>query len=383
MSSSLAALLVLLTAVTEQPVAAPSTREPIVEITITGPESLREKMEEAIRTLVGDDPNVRWTSREVAPGGDRPAVMAEHRQRIWVDLAHPIAIHIDSPGCTSNARTVEHPGSGDASLVERETVAQIVKTALESMRGDATSAPAVCNSNREKEKSTPATVVRRRTRAVWVGIGGGVGWGYVPAGRLEWEHRIAVTSQAEMVGLFHLLPEVGFMWTDDFAIAVQARLEFIRQRDAIYYDPSTGEAVNISGYVSGSPHSTAHAGFLRAIWYHDLSGAGKLRLSISGDVGGGVVRFPVGPVATFINTPSGESGPDLSRCIVRTDTRPMGTFLFGGSIGGLWHLTRHFAVAVDSRVLSGLPDRGVVVEAQLSAQVGFGGAAAPVTVPDP
>jgi hypothetical protein len=55
----------------------------------------------------------------------------------------------------------------------------------------------------------------------------------------------------------------------------------------------------------------------------------------------------------------------------RTDTRCMGTVLFGGSAGLLWNLARHFALAVDVRVLSAWPDWGALVEGQISAQVGL------------
>jgi hypothetical protein len=202
-------------------------------------------------------------------------------------------------------------------------------------------------------------------------MGGGVGWGYVPAGNLEWEKRPEVPAQTGMTGLFHLLPEVGYMWSDDFALAVQARLEFIRQQQATYRDPNTGELVPVD-IRSGTPNSTAYAGFLRAIWYRDLSKNGKLRLSLSGDIGGGVVRFPVAPVLVLTGTADGGAQVDPLNSIVMTDTRPMGMFLFGGSVGLLWHLTRHFAVALDGRVLSGLPASGVVFEGQVSAQVALG-----------
>ena len=202
-------------------------------------------------------------------------------------------------------------------------------------------------------------------------MGSGVGWGYVPTGKLEWEQNVEVTSQTEMAGMFHLLPEVGYMLSDDFAVAAQARIEFIRQEQASYRDPASGETVVLANYVTGKPSSMAYAGLLRAIWYRDLSQSGKLRLSLSGDVGGGVVRFSVRPRVVAYQDAQGNTQIDFQKTIAMTDTRPMGMFLFGSIVGLLWHLSRHFAVALDGRVLSGLPDPGIVLEGQVSAQVAF------------
>ena len=408
MTSSLATFFVLFVAATEQPVAPPPAQDRIIEIIITGPEGDRGKMEETVRALVGNDPDVRWTTRASSPADGPPsAAPPERGERIWIDVAHPVQIRVDLPGCTSsgarNIRTVDRPESDEAGLVERETVAQIVKAAVQSLRGDRMTASPACNVDRARENvalaaaaaawaaaaplpapavalaAAPAAAVapavglpRRRAGAVWLGMGSGLGWGYVPAGKLEWETRVEVSAQTERAGLFHLLPEVGYMWSDDFALAVQARLEFIRQQQATYRDPGTGELVRVSDYMTGTPSSMAHAGFLRAIWYHDLSSSGKLRLSLSGDVGGGVVRFPIAPVAAFNFTTSGDIQIDPQRTIARTDTRPMGMVLFGGSVGLLWHLTRHLAIALDGRALSGLPESGVVFEGQVSAQVALG-----------
>jgi hypothetical protein len=384
MTSSLPALFVLLATATEQPLAPQPARDRTIEIIITGPESDREKMEGTLRALLGNDPDVRWRKAE-GLSSDDPAARGsfEAGERIWIDVAHPIQVRVYLSGCTSsgatNVRTVERPASDQAGLVERETVAQIVKAALQSLRGDRVPTSPICGASTEKEKVVlVANLPRRGAGAVWLGMGGGVGWGYVPAGNLEWESRIEVPAQAERVGLFHLLPEVGYMWSDDFALAVQARVEFIRQQEATYLDPSTAALVRASDYVTGAPDSRAYAAFLRAIWYRDLSKSGKLRLSLSGDLGGGVVRFPVAPVVTVVTTTTGDTQLDLQKTIARTDTRPMGVVLLGGSVGLLWHLTRHLAIALDGRVLSGLPAWGVVFEGQASAQVAFGGVSGPV-----
>jgi|GEM_PF-4145821 len=376
MTTSLVSLLLLFAEPPSPPPATPAA-EGAVEITITGPAGSRAKMEETVRALVGSDPEIRWTFRDDAPAPAPVAISPEGDQRFWIDLGNPVQVRIHLPGCagaTNNVRTVDHPASDEVGPVERETVAQIVKAALKGLRGEPAAARG-CDAGKDKEKVVLTADVRRRSAgAVWAGMGGGVAWGYVPSGNLEWERHIEVASQAEWAGLLHLLPEVGYMLTDDFALAVQGRVEFIRQEQATVHDPSTGQVVVPADSVAGLPHARAYAGFLRAIWYRNLSSSGKLRLSFSGDLGGGVVRFPVAPVAVVYLDANGDTQVDWNRTIARTDTRPVGILLFGGSVGLLWHLRRNLALAVDGRALSGLPDWGFVMEAQLSAQVAFGGA---------
>jgi hypothetical protein len=215
---------------------------------------------------------------------------------------------------------------------------------------------------------------RRREGSIWVGLGAGSGWGFAPAGTLEWETKVKVSAITTTTGMFHLLPEVGYMWSDDFAFAAQIRWEFIQQQQAVYVDPSTKEPQVLASNLSGAPSTMAPAGFLRAIWYTDLLSSGNLRLSWSGDVGGGFVRFPVKPVARVTYSAAEDKNViDYTKTIAKTDTRPMGMFLLGGSLGILWNISRYFAISVDGRFLTGLPAWGAVIEGALSAQLAFGG----------
>jgi hypothetical protein len=382
MTTSLAALFVLFTATTDSTPAAPSAQDRTVEITITGPEAARAAVEEAVRTLVGDHPDLRWTSRERGPD-ELPSVNpgSASNRRIWVDLAHPIAVHIYLPGCSSNGsesvRTVESDPGDEAGVVERETVAQIVKGALEGLHcAPAPAAPVPAVGPAKPAPAFATEVAGRRAGAFWLGLGAGVAWGYVPSGHLEWRKNIKVVALTEMAGLFHLLPEVGYMVSDGFALAVQGRLELIKQEQGWYIEPTTGERVDLSNMGEGDPSRLAYAGLLRAIWYPKLSASRKLRLSLSGDLGAGLVRFPVGPQGPLIPTADGTLEPNAANTIPRTDTRPMGMLLFGGSVGLLWHLTHRLALAFETRVLSGLPDWGFVIEGQASFQAAFGGAGA-------
>jgi hypothetical protein len=214
---------------------------------------------------------------------------------------------------------------------------------------------------------------RRREGAFWFGLGAGSGWGYVPAGNLEWEKKVKVSAMTTTTGMFHLLPEAGYMWGEDFGVAVQGRIEFIQQQQAVYKDPQTGEITQLAGSISGAPTTMAPAVFLRAIWYTDLTKSGNFRLSYSGDVGGGFIRFPVKPVAVAYQDSNGDTQIDWSKTIAKTDTRPIDIVLLGASVGLTWHLSRHFAVQFDGRFLTGVPHFGAVVEGTLSAQLAFGG----------
>ena len=187
-------------------------------------------------------------------------------------------------------------------------------------------------------------------------------------------------------GMFHLLPEIGWMYSDNFALAVQARVEFIKQQQGTWKDP--GDPSNkfqlISGsWMSGAPTNMAFAALGRAIFYTDLSDSGNFQLSYSGDVGGGFIRFPVVPsVITskddmYIDS-NGNYQPRHDRAVAKTDTRPVGPFLVGASAGFIYHLSRHFAISLDGRFITGLPKFGAVLEGGLSAQLAFGGGKGPV-----
>jgi len=222
---------------------------------------------------------------------------------------------------------------------------------------------------------------RRRDGAVWFGLGGGAGWGFSPAGSLEWESDLKVSAITTTTGIFHLLPELGYMWSENFGLALQARWEFIKQEQA--YLPNTNPPQLASTPRSGSPTTQAFAAFARAIWYSDLTSSGNLQFSISGDLGGGFVRFPVKPVAVTTGTDDqGNPIVDKKNTIAKTDTRPVGPVLLGSTVGIIGHISRHFALSLDGRLLTGLPDFGVVLEGGLHAQLAFGGAKGPAAPTD-
>ena len=210
---------------------------------------------------------------------------------------------------------------------------------------------------------------RRREGAIWFGFGGGAGVGYAPGGSLEWRKNVKVSALTAPTGQFHILPELGYMYSDSFGLALQARIEFIKQEQLVgYSSPNT---------YTGAPTNKAFALMLRGINYTDLAG-GNLQFTVSGDIGGGFVRIPVRPVKGRLVTDSeGNDIPEETSTIYKTDTRPIGPVVLGASAGFIYHFSRYFAVALEGRALAGLPNFGLVGEGQLSLQVGLFGKAGP------
>lgn len=277
--------------------------------------------------------------------------------------------------------------------VDSPSIIAVKKKSVGREEGECPPDKPLCKLERENEAAAyESGLHRRRQGAFWVGVGAGVGWGYVPAGKLEWEKYLNVSAMTTTAGMFHVLPEAGYMWSDNFALAAQFRLEFMRQDQAMYQSPTDNKmyVVALPPELSGKPTTMGFAGFARGIWYMDLTKGGNFRLSYSLDVGGGFVRFPVKPStipkSTVEKLPKDEQDRPIfgdeqkKQIIFLTDTRPVGMFLAGGSGGFLWNLHRHFAIAMDVRVLTGLPAWGLVVEGQLSLQLALGGVKGPPVV---
>src|ERR1039457_4470872 len=253
--------------------------------------------------------------------------------------------------------------------VDSPSIIEIRKKGGAKVAADCSADDPMCRIRREaKEAAYEAGLHRRREGAFWIGMGGGGGWGYAPAGKLEWENYIQVSAITTTTGQYHLLPEVGYMYSDTFGIAVQARWEFFKQQQIV------------TGAPPNEPATQAFAAFGRAIWYTDLSNDGNFELSCSGDIGGGYIRFPVMPVVVTKPDPTGQGGPpvpDSNKTIYKTDTRPVGPFLVGASVGFIYHISRHFALALDGRFVTGAPAFAAALEGGHSVQLALGGAKGP------
>jgi hypothetical protein len=271
--------------------------------------------------------------------------------------------------------------------IDSPSVIEIRKKGVAKAESECPPDDPMCGIRRKKVADEyEAGLHRRREGAIWFGMGGGAGWGFSPAGNLEWESQIKVSAITTTTGMFHLLPEFGWMYSDTFALAVQARIEFIQQQQGTWKNPTAPASeppqLISPDWMRGEPTNKALAVFGRAIWYTDLSESGNFQFSYSGDLGGGFIRFPVLPShITNKNdldiTTDGNYTPRPSSAIAKTDTRPVGPFLLGASVGLIYHLSRHFALSLEGRALTGLPAFGFLVEGGLSAQLAFGGTKAP------
>jgi hypothetical protein len=210
---------------------------------------------------------------------------------------------------------------------------------------------------------------RRREGAVWFGVGVGGGFGFTPGGNLEWRKTIKVSAITAPVGMLHVVPEVGWMYGENFALAAQAIIEIIQQEQL---PGETGPP------FQGAPAKYGFAGLGRAIYYVDMFD-GNLQFSMSADAGGGYLRIPVKPHAQgdWVYPADGPRYHDPSLTIFQTDTRPVGIAIVGAGAGFVYHVHRHLGIALEGRFLTGLPDFGAIVEGTLMAQLAFGGVKGP------
>ena len=197
---------------------------------------------------------------------------------------------------------------------------------------------------------------RRREGAFYVAPGGGLGWGFAPAGNLEWEQNIKVSAITTSTGLFHVLLEAGYMLRDDLALSLQGRLEYIRQ------DQLAGGGERPVGQ---SHHLRALALSARAVVLRPDRG---WQLAVRHRAPGRRRLHPLSGQAG-----AADSGSSLSQTVVKTDTRPMGVVLVGGSAGLAYHLSRYLSLTLDGRGYLGFPDFGFAVEGDVGFLVAFGG----------
>jgi hypothetical protein len=117
-----------------------------IEIVVAGPEPGRHEMQEALRSLLGADADVAWSTRDAFPNdvlsaGPGPDCV----RQIWIDVADPSRVRIVVPACepadATLVRTIDasSPGPGNAGHgpVVRETAAQIVGASVLALQGGA------------------------------------------------------------------------------------------------------------------------------------------------------------------------------------------------------------------------------------------------------
>ena len=212
---------------------------------------------------------------------------------------------------------------------------------------------------------------RRRRGAFWVGASAGTGYGYHLASRYEWRRDAdPVGKGTHVAGLITMYPEIGYLVTDHFGVAVQGRIEYI---------PIEGSGDT----TPGRPASGAYSVLARALYYLDL-GVGNAQVQFSADFGGGEgYRFhfpPTNPKGDKYWDPRTRGDcTDPAFCAKKptllTDTIRSGPIIYGAGAGFIYHFTSHIAANVEVRVLGAGPHFGLLGEVYGSFQVSFGGRA--------
>jgi hypothetical protein len=204
---------------------------------------------------------------------------------------------------------------------------------------------------------------RRPTNRVWLGMGMGTGYGWFPAGSPEnyGSRGSRVPSSLSFGGVLHLLPEVGYQWTDHIMFSLQGRYQFVQT--------AVGSGC-VSRLTCLPPNDTAWAVLGRVYLLSDrlFGRASHMQVFGTGSLGGGTAfRLYVAPSTNFKSS----------------DTMRGGPFVAGLGGGVVYHFTDYLALAAELRALAGFWNVATVFEGGLSVQWAFWspGARAPTAAP--
>jgi hypothetical protein len=271
------------------------------------------------------------------------------------DIPNPIILTPAAPGETPAARRVVVGGKGD---------------------GDD---PLKRIKDEQKSEIRELDLHRRRKGAFWLAPGVGTGVGYHLNSALEWRKGADVPfykAGFRLAGTLTGYLELGYLITDHIGVAAQGRYEWI----------SSEGSGDQSG---GSPATRAVSVLGRGLYYLDL-GTGNAQIQLSADLGGGDgYRFPFPPtnpthkqVEPKVN-PDGSVAKDpvtgntiyIPKPTLVTDTVRSGPFVYGASVGFIYHFNSHIAANFELRVLAAGPHFGLLAEGYATVQVALGGKA--------
>ena len=190
----------------------------------------------------------------------------------------------------------------------------------------------------------------RQARDVWMALGMGSGYGWYPT-RTPDVYPAKATGWATG-GVLHLLPEIGYQWTEHVAFSVQGRLQFV------YTQTGSGET------KYPGPKTFAWAVLGRAYLFSGglFGPTSNLQLFGTGTLGYGTAfRLYVAP----------NPNPNGTFQFVDSDTVSGGPIAVGVGGGLAYHFTNAFALAAELRALAGVWNFATVLEAGLSAQWAF------------
>jgi Tfp pilus assembly protein PilF len=291
------------------------------------------------------------------PGSERftAVPMARSRKGWYAGVVPPAAsagkslqYYVEAHGPGNKVSTTNGQADSPNLLLIREGAKPAGLLAAAEPRGEA---PV----RQEKDEENPLAVVeqqraraleegarRRSSHAVWLAVGIGSGYGWHPTRRLEFHDENQIGTGVSPAGLIQVTPEVGLQLGARYAVSIQGRLQII---------PDSGSGDN----KPGSPARTAVAAFVRV---HRFYGLGSAQLFLTGTLGAGDgFRLTVPP------------HPELGAG--RSDTVRGGPLALGPGAGFIYHFTRHFGWAVETRLLVGFPAFAALGEASTGAQLSF------------
>jgi len=189
----------------------------------------------------------------------------------------------------------------------------------------------------------PPHGLRRTPQAFWFGLGVGSGYGWQTTTTLEHRSDLQARSGFAAAALGHLTPEIGYQFTPRVAMSLEGRHQII---------PSSGSDPDHPGSAPGWAHSV-----LLRTSYTFIDGD-TVSLFGAAQVGGGEgFRFRFKP----------DSAPTLKA----TDTARSGPLLFGPGAGVIFRLTPSLGAVVETNLLAGVPDFGMVADLNVAAQFGL------------
>jgi hypothetical protein len=200
---------------------------------------------------------------------------------------------------------------------------------------------------RQKAREREAAGIHRRTQgALFLGLSLGSGYGWHPREKLEFYDDAIIEAGWIPSGLFHLLPEVGYQFSDRAAFSVQGRVQVISQQGSGDSKP-------------GAPASGAFALLARLQYF---IGGGNLQGSMSAYFGGGSgFRLTI--------------GPQPNTQYRRNDSVRGGPLVAGAGLGFIYHLSPRFGFVFDGKGLyglgSGTTNRAFVMDGVVGGQVSF------------
>jgi tetratricopeptide (TPR) repeat protein len=197
---------------------------------------------------------------------------------------------------------------------------------------------------------------RRLPGSVFISVGGGAfGTTYQGKTRPDSHEMKPNNTSVEInpgylpASLFQLVFELGYQFTDRFALSLQGRYQ---------YTPPDSSGWNTSLTKASSPPTSALAVFLRG--QYSFFTAGNFQAFASGTAGGGQRAF-LGYVQKKCDNPN-----DSIKCPTtgtgHSDTVSSGPVAFGVGVGMMYHLSRSFAIWVEGRGMSSVAPFAVLAE---------------------